>query len=466
MTPVVLLGHGVLAAALLVTRAFPTRVGVRLATAIALLGAVLGVLQVALWDSGEGWRSITLDPDGAPIAGAAAVAAWAVVATLVPAGDRWYSGAFVGVSATGLGMFASNDWLVPALLFWVAGSVALIALIVRAKGGIAAPAAIVVSDALLIAALAEIALGDRDWALPKGSSGGWFWVLAAAALARAGTIPLVSGPARAAIPLLAGGSLSVAAGIGANAEPWLAAALVTVAVLSATAASIRRVPSIALPCASLAAVGLTTIYAGAGAGGAAGIAVAFGLAGIVVARTFAGSALLVALVPLTPGFAALSAAAEVSFRGATEASGPVASAPWAALAALLPVALAGSVAIGGRVLRSRGVEEDRSARVAVTVLAVAALAAGIAGVGAHSDAGGDPLVLASALGAGCLAGAVSGLRKRPSPVTGPEPFAVPTTRTLEGREARFAAGLLTLVMIWELSAVALVTLEGLRTGFL
>jgi hypothetical protein len=187
---------------------------------------------------------------------------------------------------------------------------------------------------------------------------------------------------------------------------------------------------------------------------------------MVVARTFAGSALLVALVPLTPGFAALTAAAEVSFRGATEASRSVASAPWAALAALLPVALAGSVAIGGRVLRSRGVEEDRSARVAVTVLAVAALAAGIAGVGAQSDAGGDPLVLASALGAGCLAGAVSGLRKRPSSVTGPEPFAVPTLRTLEGRGARSAVGLLTLMMISELTAVALVTLEGLKTGFL
>jgi hypothetical protein len=467
MIPVVLFGHGALAALCLVAGAFPRPIRARLTTTVALLGAALGGLQVALWESGEGWRTVSLDPAGAPIAGAAAMAAWAIVATSSPAEDRWWSGAFVGVSAMGLGMFASNDWLVPALLFWSASSIALIALLVRAEGGIAPVAAIVVSDALLIAAAAQGVLGDGNWTLPVGSGDGWFWLLAAAAIMRAGTIPLLApGSARASLPLLAGGGLSIAAGIGEGSEPWLAAALVATAVLWAVLASTRRAPSIALPCATLAAVGLATIYAGAGAGGAAGIAVALGTGGLVLARASAGTALLVALVPLTPGFSALAAAAEVSFRGATEAPGTVASAPWTALAALLPVALAGAVAMGGRVVRSRSVDEDRSSRIAVAVLVAGAIVAGIAGIGARGDAGGDPLVLASALGAGCLAGAVSALRGGHLPVIGPEPFVVPTPHILGGRSARFAVVVLALVVLAELSTVALVTIEGLRTGFL
>jgi hypothetical protein len=259
--------------------------------------------------------------------------------------------------------------------------------------------------------------------------------------------------------------VSIAAGFGERSEPWLAAALVALSVLWALFAAIRRAPSITLPCAALAAVGLATIYAGANAAGAAGIAVALGAGGLLIARAGAGSALLVALVPLTPGFVAVAASAEVSFRGATEAPDGAASAPWAALAALLPVALAASVAVGGRILRSRGVDQNRSTSAAVALLAGAAVAAGIWGVGARG-AGGDPAVLSVAVGAGSVAGIAAATRKKPLSVHGPEALAIPSQSTHEGRGARSVGVMLTAIVVADLSAMVLVTLEGLRTGFL
>jgi hypothetical protein len=468
--PVVLLGHGVLAAACMAARLLPGTARTRVATGAALAGAVFGAGQVALWDTGEMWRSATLDRDAAPIAGGAALVAWVIVATLQPSSDRWWAGAFTGVAAAGLGMFASNGWLVPSLLFWAVGSAALVGLVVRSNGGLVALASIVVSDVLLVTSVTVPAFDDDKWILPSSPSSGWFWMLAAAAVVRGGALPvlhgLTSGPARPALPLLTGGGLTVAAGVGGRSEPWLATALIAAAVLWAALAAGRRAPSVALPCAGLAAFGAGVIYAAADAAGAAGLAVAMGTGGLLIAPASAASGLLVALVPLSPGSAALGVAAAISFRSAIDAPNAIASAPWAALAALLPIALAASVAVGGRVLRSADGSERQSVEVAAALLALAAVAATLAGVGAPSSAPSDREVLTAAIGAGSVAAVLGATRGKSRPPHVREPFATGSGFTLNRRPARIVGLVLSAVFIAEVTVIVGVTIAGMRAGFL
>jgi hypothetical protein len=98
--------------------------------------------------------------------------------------------------------------------------------------------------------------------------------------------------------------------------------------------------------------------------------------------------LLVAAVPLTAGFGIVTAGATVSFERATGASTRLASAPWTAVAALLPAALAGGVVLAGRAARTAARGLVPEAVLATWALLAASVVVGLApGILGGSDTG-------------------------------------------------------------------------------
>src|SRR5918992_1662550 len=95
----------------------PRRARSRWGVAVALAGAAAATgLAVA----GErDWRTTSLDADVALVVGAGSACAWVLAAVLGPAGERWRTGALVGIASAGFGLFAGNQWVAPGLLFWI-----------------------------------------------------------------------------------------------------------------------------------------------------------------------------------------------------------------------------------------------------------------------------------------------------------------------------------------------------------
>jgi hypothetical protein len=481
----VLLAHGALATLLLVLWWLPAREKERVVLGVACLGVGSGAVAFALHASGETWRAVGLDGPITAIAPAAAVCAWLLVGVLDLGSSRYAAAVFTGVGATGLGMFAGSQWSVPAMLFWAVASLSLMAMIIRSQVAdrVLPLAALILSDALLIAALVWHAVENDVWALPSPAAGAAFWLAVAAAVVRAGAMPR-SGPwallgteAAPAVPLFVGGGAVIAGGIGGRAEPWMAVALVVLATAIAVGGVFVHRMSLGVAAAWPAALGLAAPYVNADG-------VAVGGAAIVVGATVCAlwderspgvsidSAVAISFVPVTVGFAAVAVTASGAFFRTDLAGSALDKAPWVMVAALLPVALAASFTYAARIGRTAaiGTRQRRPPSWGIRALLGASIVAG----GAATTTGelGVPSarelwLLVAAGAAAAVAALVVSRRKRDvaqalgdgieldlAPLQPPK---------VMGRAMVFGS---IAVGIASLTAIAYFTYEGLRQGFI
>jgi hypothetical protein len=472
------LGHAVIGAALLAFTPAGTSGRRRAIEAGAAAGAGLGVALIGAGAAGgRAWRSVAFDPETAVPAGFAIACAWVLVGAVGARAGRIEDAALTGVAASGLALAATGRYVVPALLFWLCSSIALAAL-AGAGGARRVWPGLALSDALVCAAAVAFVERGGEWTIGGGGGDLVFWLLAAGAAAR-GAVYL-TGPgaaagtnAAAAAPLLAGGAVALAVRAG-RPDPWAA-----LAVLGCAGAALG---------VALWKGGFTARHLAAWPAGLA-LAIAFvtpghaPLVGAVAALAVTAAALmpftgdragfergvLVAAVPLTAGFGVVVAGATASFGRATDAATSLESAPWTAVAALLPAALAGGVVLGARAARTVARDLVPEAVLATWALLAAAVVVGLApGLVGGSDAalgatGGVALLglvaLAGGMGASLAAGRwgvvlQTELAPAVAPPPGPESLVPPLVW------ASAAAGAATAV------AAAWLTVAGLRVGFL
>lgn len=484
MISLLYLGHGLVAALLLgVGRG---RGGDALVRIVSAVGVALSAVTVLARTSDEAWRSTVLSSAPGAIAGIATACAWLLVGTLDLGPMRWRAAALVGVASTGLVLFATNLWLVPAILFWSCSSIAIAALITDRRRGSVVWLSLVVSDIAFGAGMIGHALASDAWRLPAPANGWQLWAIAGAAIVRAGAVArvgtweLLGSEGAPAVPLLVGGAFAIVAGPAASARPWLGVGLVAAAFVWAVWATIARSLYVTTVAAWPVCLALGAAFVAPRVAAGAGVAAILGVSAMALWPAAAGRAgveraLIVAFVPLTIGFGVILAAATTAFARATEQGDPVGPLAWAAVAALLPAAFAAGVILATRIGRQPRTDEFSAPAVLATWgLTTISIGFGLAprlatGLGGYSlGAIGSEIglyIVALCLGAGAAWFVVARTRQGAA--------AAPTGDRLE-------VGVLTLppsnasIVSWGAaagaaglaSAVAWITIEGLRVGFL
>lgn len=412
------LGHGVVGLLLLLVAPLgrrARRIGV---PALALLGTALASVLASGRSWGWSWRGLELSPGPVLVVALASGAAWVLVAVLQA---RPGAAALAGVGTAALGMAALTEWLVPFLLFWLLGSLAVAGMALGAPRGPSAWVGVAVADLVLVLALLLQWTTEEEWALPSSAAPEVAWLIRLAALARVLSASLIparepGGEEAAAVPLLAGGSFLLLMKLAPGPEPWTSGLFLALG----SGLLLRRRSGGGVPVAA----GAGAVLLGLGVAGAPGGLVA---AGAAAALTLASAALpragpwmkglLIAMVPPGAGFVAVLAAggAVVAARGESPA--------WALCALLLPVSL-GAAALA--VVRSIRTPEPAHPDPVVTAagalfLFVAVLTALVPGTfpGLDRAAQPDPTRYALLAGIAAAAAALAALpawRKRPAVV--------------------------------------------------
>lgn len=482
MLQLLFLVHAVIAVFLVFTRPLPQPDRVRLVR----LAAGVGMLAAAFlfWTRGADaeWGAATLQPGSGAIAAAAIFCAWAVVAAGGGGPGRWDIGALVGAGSTAVALFATSQWIVPALLFWVVLSLATAAAVPpdRRSGGLWLSLAL--SDACFVGGWIAFFLETESWRLPE-AVGGWVLVPLAAAvilrtgvLAGAGTWDLSDGPQMALLPLVIGSGFALVPAVSAGDEVWVALGLLLVAVGLAGWSIATQTVRVARAGTWITALMLAVTWIDPSVLARAGVAAVFGATVTVLWPATAGRAqaergLLLAAVPLTVGFGVIVGGAAVSFERATVAPTVLASAPWSAFAALLPVALAAGVALGASVARRAEPELYEPAAVLATWgIAVSAIVLGLTpkaelGFGGPGPAAtrGTWLYIAAAV-LGVIAARFA--RSSWTVVMEPGQAAAAQAPPLGGSVARAVAVGAAVTALSVVVAAGWFTYDGLRNGFL
>lgn len=487
MTALVLYAvHTALALALMVALGFPPNLRRIITIGAAALGTAGGVAVAVLGSEELVWRTTTLSSPRAVIVGAAVACAWALVGALERARHPAI-GALVGIASSALLVASLNDWVVPALVFWLASSVALVALVSIGGPRTGAILAIVGSDLLLTGSFSLAALDGRVWTIPGSLSHVSLGLAVGAFVVRSGALPrigaweTIDSPAVPALPLLFGGSLAVAGVPLSGAGPWVAAGALALAV----ACCLVSVAGVTM---SMAVVGAWPAWLSLGLIAASPrslqpVAIGALLALTVVClwpatqgRARAGRGLALSLLPPSAGFVAVASGALVAFDNAANAESNTTSLVWSAVAALLPVALASGIALGARAAECCTVRSaDPVAAVAVWTLVAVGIIIGMlpSGVlGAGKEVLGESsrvfVLQGAALGLGGVA-ALGARRGTPSPEAEPGRLEVDTgalTYSDDRSDVVVMLGLAGLIALGTLGAVAYLTLEGLSYGFL
>ncbi len=387
--PFLYLGHGVLAlgALFITTAGSPSEEDrARARRVIALLGCLLSLVLFLLRHTDVSWRTTTVVAGPAAAAGLATASAWLLFGIAKREGRHLLDGALIGCASSALVLFALNRWVVPALLFWLAGSLAIAALVEDHDHRLQVWLTLACSDVLVVAALVLHANAGETWLLPASATETTSWLLVGAALLRSGSIPRVGAwgaGASPALPLLAGGSLALLTGIADREQPWLGLAVVVATIgIGIWMLRSKRILLAVLGAWPVATMfGLLLVVPGAPWQAAA--AALLGLTSVLLwpetlGRARAERGYLIALVPISVGFSALVAAAAASFEEATATPEVLSAAPWTAVSALLPVMLALGVALGARL--GRLLEPERyepSSVIALWFVFALALAGGL-----------------------------------------------------------------------------------------
>jgi len=450
------------------------------------VGCVGGVALALASGDDTVWRSTTLGQPQGTIAGAAVACAW-LLAGAVGSDRTLGSAALVGLASTGILMATLGNWIVPALVLWLASSVALVALVSLGGLRVGALLAIGVSDLALVGAFALHALDERVWTVPTSLDGLPLALAAVSFVVRSGAIPRIGiwealdSRAAPALPLLLGGPLALIGVPLSGSGPWVSiAALVAALGLSGLAlfgpelrlsligswpiwlsvGLIAAAPAVLIPAALAALLALS--------------AVALWPATHGLARASRG--LLFGFLPLTAGWMAVVGTAVVAFdrEGASPGSRPVA---WSLVAGLLPLTMAAGVALAARVARQTEPDtSEATAAWAARALFVASLCLGLlppSALGLARDTMGDldrVLTLNGvAVGLAFVAGAISYKRgPRGAPGVGPRVEASGGTLVYSEDRADTAVmvGVFALIAVGSLAIVVYLAFEGLSYGFL
>jgi hypothetical protein len=338
--------------------------------------------------SGAEWRTTLIRPGPAVAAAVAAACAWLLVGVLNPGEGQWQRATLTGVAATGLALFAANEWIVPALLFWAAHSAALWFLFEDHPQSATARMLQAISDVAFVAALTTHAISEETWTVPGEADGIVFGLAAVAAVIRVGLLPLVTtdtaeGRSGPELPLVAGGAFVLVTGLAEAEQPWLGLALVVVAFAMGLWCVLRGRLDLGVISAWGPVVMLAVLFVVPGAPWQAAAGGLFTLTAALLWPHALGRAqiergLLLALVPPAAAFSAIVVAAVATFDQSTAGKTLIDAIPWAAVTALLPGVLALGIALGTRVARQREPETyEPGAVIATWCVFVAALASGM-----------------------------------------------------------------------------------------
>lgn len=333
----------------------------RAVTWAGLAGAASALLLFLFRGSETTWGTLAMEEGRAAAAGAGIFCAWLLVVAADDGRGRWEVGALVGAGSAALIGFALNEWIAPALLFWVCLSAAT-AVAARSGGrGAWPPILIGLSDALVVGALVAWALQEGTWRLPTAVEGWPAWAVAAGLALRAGVLPrigawaLASAEAVALIPLLIGSVFTLIPAISGGDEIAVALPLLAAGIGAALWCAIRS-PQVVLAAGWIVATMLAVVFIAPDALGKAASAACLGATAALLwpwtgGRAGPERALLLALVPLTVGFGPVVGAAVATFDRSARAETVLEAAPWAAFAALLPAALAVAVTMSAAIAR-------------------------------------------------------------------------------------------------------------------
>ena len=475
MIPLLFLSHAAIALLAVAASGAGRDARERFLQGLAVAGGLSGlVLFFATPLLGDTWRTTEMTPSGTRIAGAAIVAAWilAVVGERSRGGGRWDVVALTGVASTALCMFSVNRWTVPGLLF---ASIACLALVLLHDRLTVVVAAMAAGIALLGGALFWRTLDVQTWGLPVPLTGAQLWVAVAGAVAFA-LAAIVAEPGDRPLPstpLALGLSFATLGSVARGTGPVIALALIVVALLAVVRSLLKERVSQRLVMVWVVAltVGLAALSGDLYVTTRSGIAGILGASAVALWPLSLGRAqiergILIAFVAVTSGFNAIASAAGYSFERASTIERVIDAAPWAAIAALLPAALAGGVALGASVGRNNEPEEYSRSGVlgswALVILSVVvglfpylgdAAAAGLRGPGLYVvavAAGVAAARYARGLGATEPAPARSHFEPVPLGVPWPKPASI----------AVMAVGAATALGVLGL------TFQGLRLGFL
>jgi len=444
----------------------------RAASWAALAGIGLALVTWLARDTDWAWRTVSLGATDAALIAAAVGGAWILV--LADPRRHAVQVACVGFAATGLALFATNAWVVPAMLFWTVSSISLIALDPYASP--LSRLVLAVADLGVIAALGFGALEAETWSA-RGALEGWpAWVALGAGILRTGAIPVVGvwGLQAASLPLVTVGAFAVLRLAGDLARPGVALVLLGLALFSAAWSALVRRPTVSVlgawPVALMAACGYLVPEALPRAAVTAAVAVALAsLWPVALGRAGAERGLVLALAPATLGFGVVVAATTHAFRQAAAETGVGEAGPWAAIAGLLPLAVAAGIWVGAAMGRRREPEHYEPAAVIATWGLVAlAVLAGLAPSGELSWPSGGRGTWLAALAVAVGVGAARFFPHRAAPSVMvdapevPERSHVRLPRTLKGLVAGVTVGAgaaLVGVTVW-------VAYRGLLVGFL
>lgn len=361
MVPVLLLAPAGIAVVAVLSARLEQPQRERFMQGLAVAGTALGLLLFfGAPVLNERWRTVEMTPSGTRIAGIAIVAAWGLVAVAERSrgGGRWDTVALTGVASTALSLYALNGWTVPALLF--AGIASLAAAMLHDRPGV--PVGIVAfAMAALAGALLWRTFGSEAWDLPLPLAGARIWpaALAAAAFAAAAVVSESRDRPTPATPLCLGLAFATLGSVASAAGPVVALAVIGAALAAVVRTLVKEkvsqrvvmiwVVAVTIGLAALSAnLYVTTRAAIAGVVAASAIR----LWPLSLGRGQIERGILVAFVAVTAGFNAIAAAASYSFERSTTVERVLDAGPWAAIAALLPAALAGGVVLGAAVARN------------------------------------------------------------------------------------------------------------------
>ena len=478
MEPFLYLAHAVLGLILFATRAIAPALRARFTGVISLIGFGLAVAVFAAARSAGEWRTTSGHEPTLQIAAIGVGAAWFLLAALGYAAGpvRPQLGLIVGAASTALLLFATNDWVVPALLFWIATSAAAVAATPLVPGGFGMRLALAVADAAFTAGLIVHFLGTETWSLATATGDITFWLFAGAAAARLlAAVAAVESHAAPVVPPLVASTFVLPLARQDEFSALVGLALVACALAAAVSALIRRAPTFAhiavWPLALMLGISFAEpdVAVKAALGGVAAAA-ALSLWPYSAGRGQNERGLLIAAVPATAGFGAVVGAAVAAFARAVEAQEVAESLPWTALAALLPLGFAAGVALGCRIARAREAEDYApSAVLATWALLAFSLVLGLspdARIGFDGDA--RPVVLVVVALAAGAAAARWGARNAAAYATALAPLepvevSIPAPRPRLARWLGVAASVIATATVFATGAL---TVEGLRRGFL
>ena len=358
------LGHAVASVVLLASSHRPAKERARAVWACSGVGVLLAGVLVAGVGSGQHWRALALR-ESATVVGAAVATAWVVAAIVDLGRGRWEVGALIGVASTALILASSSEWLVPGLLFWFCGSVAIGVLGLQSATNSGALVALFASDLALGAGLIASGVGGATWRMPVLVDGWHGYVLLLAALLRLGALPrvgvwgLLGSPAAAAIPLFIGGAFALPLRTIAVLGGWPAVVVLAGAVAIAFAAVTTESPSISgiAPWPVLVCLAGSVLAAGVRPAAAVTAALSAGVVSLWphASRSAAPArALQLSFTPVTAAFSILASGRAAAFQRVVSSQPLSAALPWVICFTLLLAAVVLGAALGARLARQGG----------------------------------------------------------------------------------------------------------------